>query len=70
MYVQAGYVAKNVSGKLYIKRKKDSVDCATLEDDEVADSIIASHVISGSDHTSGFYHKGKSSIMKSIKQDA
>ena len=39
-------------------------------DDEVADSIIAAHVISGSDHTSGFYHKGKSYIMKIIKQDA
>ena len=32
--------------------------------------IIAAHAISDSDHTSGFYHKGKSSIMKSIKQDA
>ena len=69
VYVQAAYVAKNVPGKLYIKRKKHLVDCATLVDDEVADSIIAAHVISGSDHTSGFYHKGKSSIMKTIKGD-
>ena len=70
VYVQAAYVAKNVSGKIYIKRNKYLVDCDTLVDDEVADSIIAFHVISDSDHTSGFYHKGKSSIMKSIKQDA
>ena len=70
MYVQAAYVTKNVPGKLYIKRKKHLVDCATLMDDEMADSIIAAHVISGSDHTSGFYHKGKSSIMKYINQDA
>ena len=70
MYVQAAYLAKNVPGNLYIKRKKYLADCATLLDDEVADSIISAHVISGSDHTSGFYHKGKSSIMKSIKKDA
>ena len=54
---------------MYIKRKKHLVDCATLVDDEVADSVIAAHVISGSDHTSGFYHKGKSSIMKCVKTD-
>ena len=41
-----------------------------MVDDEVADSIIAAHVISGSDHTSGFYQKGKNSIMKSMKQDS
>merc|ERR1712055_628103 len=70
IYVQAAYVARNVPGKLYIKRRKYLVDCDTLVDDEVADSIISAHVISGSDHTSGFYHRRKSSIMKSIKQDA
>ena len=70
VYVQEAYVAKNVPRKLYIQRKKHLVVYATLVDDEVADSIIAAHVISGSDHTSGFYHKGKFSIMKSIKQDA
>ena len=46
------------------------MDCATLVDDEVVDSIIAAHVISGSNHTSRFYHKGKSCLMKSIKRDA
>merc|ERR1712055_666329 len=70
VYVQAAYLVKNVPGNLYIKRKKYLVDCDTLVDDEVADSIIAAYVISGSNHASGFYHKGKSSIMKSINQDA
>ena len=37
--------------------KKDLVDRATLDDDEVADSIIAAHVILGSDHTSVFLPK-------------
>ena len=63
MYVQAAYVAKNVSGKLYIKRKKDLVDCATLVDDEVADSIIAAHVISGSDHTFVFLPKNTRTLL-------
>ena len=55
---------------MYIKRKKHLIDCTTLVDNEVADSIIAAHVISGSDYSSGFYHKGKASIIKCVKTDA
>ncbi|KAG1677198.1 Echinoderm microtubule-associated protein-like [Nymphon striatum] len=70
VYIQAAYVAKRTTGKMYIKRKKHLIDCTTLVDNEVADSIIAAHVISGSDHSSGFYHKGKASIIKCVITDA
>ena len=46
------------------------MDCATLVDDEVVDSVITAHVLSDSDHTSELYHKGKFCTMKTIKQDA
>ncbi|KAG1654985.1 hypothetical protein GQR58_024759 [Nymphon striatum] len=70
VYIQAAYVAKRTTGKMYIKLKKHLIDCTTLVDNEVADSIIAAHVISGSDHSSGFYHKGKASIIKCVITDA
>ena len=70
VYVQAAYVAKQEHGNLYMKRKKQLVDCDSLLPDEISDIIIAAHVISGSDHTSGFFNHGKISVMKSIKNDA
>ena len=52
-----------------MKIKKHLVDCDSLLPDEISD-IIAAHVISGSDHTSGFFNRGKISVMKSIRNDA
>ena len=69
VYVQAAYVSQHVPGKLYMKRKNHFVKCSNLIDSSISESIIAAHVISGSDSSSGFYHKGKTSIMNKIKND-
>ena len=47
-----------------MKIKKHLVDCDSLLPDEISD-IIAAHVISGSDHTSGFFNCVKISVIKS-----
>ena len=70
VYVQAAYFSKQVQGKLYVKRKKHLVDCETMLNDEISDIIIMAHVISGSDHKSNFYNQGKTTVMKSIENDA
>ena len=70
VYVQAAYVSKQVRWKLYIRRKKHIVDCETMLYDEISAIIIAAHVISGSGHTSNFYNRGKSTVMKSTENDA
>ena len=64
VYVQAAYVSQNIQGQLFIKRKGNYINCQTLLNEEVSKVIIAAHVISGSDHTSGFYGHGKKSVMK------
>ena len=70
VYTQAAYVSKQERGKLYILRKKQLVDCEVMLSEEMAYIIIAVHVISGLDHTSNFYNHGKTSVMKSIENDA
>ena len=70
VYVQAAFVSQKIQGQLYIKRKNCYINCRTLLNEEVSKVIIAAHVISGSDHTSGFYGNGKKSVMKKIITDA
>ena len=50
VYVQADYVSKQMPGKLHMKKKKLLVDYETMLPDEIAEIIIAAHVISVSDH--------------------
>ena len=51
VYVQAAYVSLQIRGELLVKRKDGS--------ENVARVIIPLHVITGSDHTLGFYGQGK-----------
>ena len=59
MYVQAAYVSQQVRGYLLIKHNHLLIDCRAMLSEEVADIIRPLHVITGSDHTSGFYGPGK-----------
>ena len=67
MYVQAAYVSQQVRGDLLIKRKHALINCRALLSEEVADIIIPLHVITGSDHTSGFYGHGKKKVLEKVK---
>ncbi|MCG8430912.1 MAG: hypothetical protein MJA29_07055 [Candidatus Omnitrophica bacterium] len=69
VYVQAAYVAHCIPGDLLIKRKDAVVDCKKMPSEEIAQVIIPLHVISGSDHTSGFYDHGKEKILQKVVKD-
>jgi hypothetical protein len=67
VYVQAAYVSQQVRGDLLIKRKHVLINCRAMLSEEVADIIIPLHVITGSDHTSGFYGHGKKKVWEKVK---
>ena len=62
-YVQASYVAKQIQGPLYIKRKKELISASDLCDESMVECLIPLHVITGSDHNSGFYGLGKKTLL-------
>ena len=64
MFVQAAYVAQQIRGDLLIKHKNAFINCRAMLSD-VAD-IIPLHVITGSDHTSGFYGHGKKKVLEKV----
>ncbi|MES9880814.1 MAG: hypothetical protein ABW185_08030 [Sedimenticola sp.] len=64
VYVQAAYVSQQLIGDLLIKRKHELINCRTMLSPDVADIIIPLHVITGSDHTSGFYGHGKKPVLE------
>ena len=69
VYVLAAFVSHDIQGELYIKRKRALISCRNMLEPEIAQVIIAAHIITGSDHTSGFYGHGKKSVMKKLFGD-
>ena len=65
-YVQAAYVSNKIPGCLLIKRKNTYIDAQSLCKQEMVDSIIPVHIITGSDHTSGFYGIGKKAVVDKV----
>ena len=69
VYVQAAYISHQLPGQLLIKHKHSIFNCHEMLPSEVADIIIPFHIITGSDHTSGFFGQGKKSILEKLKRD-
>ncbi len=69
VYVQAAYVSQQLRGDLLIKRKHAYINCRAMLSEDVADIIIPLHVITGSDHTSGFYGHGKKPVLEKVVAD-
>ena len=69
VYVQAAYVSHQFRGDLLIKRKHDLINCRAMLSADVANIIIPLHVITGSDHTSGFYGHGKKQLLQKVITD-
>jgi len=69
VYVQAAYVSHQLHGDLLIKRKDGLVNCHAMLSEDVANIIIPLHVITGSDHTSGFYGHGKKKLLEKCVND-
>lgn len=66
VFVQAAYVSQQIRGDLLIKHKNAFINCRALLSEEIADIIITLHVITGSDHTSGFYGHGKKKVLEKL----
>lgn len=62
-YVQAAYVAHMMPGVLCLKRKHQLIDGKRLCSEDMSQSIIPIHVISGCDHNSGFFGASKLLIV-------
>ena len=69
VYVQAAFVVHQLRGDLLITRKHALINCRAMLSEEVADIIISLHVITGSDHTSGFYGHGKKPVLEKVITD-
>ena len=66
VYSQSGYAAHQLRGDLFMKRKPSFVNGRSMLPEWVADIIIPLHVITGGDHTSGFYGHGKKKILEKV----
>ena len=66
-YVQAAYVAQQISGLLCLKRKRELITARCLCSEEMAASIIPLHVLTGCDHNSGFYGASKKLIADRLQ---
>ncbi len=67
--VQAAYVSHQLQGNLLIKRKHELINCHAMLSEDVANIIIPLHVITVSDHTSGFYGHGKKRSLQKVIND-
>ena len=67
-YVQASFVAQRTSGLLCLRRKGQLISARCLCDDEMAESIIPLHVLTGCDHNSGFYGVGKKAVIDRLQK--
>ena len=69
VYVQSSFVSHQSTGDLYIKNKINYFNCRELISYNMSKIIIQLHIITGSDHTSGFFGHGKKSIFDMVKKD-
>jgi len=69
VYVQAAYISQQLTGDLLIKRKNTFINCLDMLSEEVSQIIIPLHVITVSNHTSGFYGHGKKHVLETVMTD-
>ena len=69
-YVQAAYVAQQISGLLCLKRKSQLISARCLCDEAMAESLIPLHVLTGCDHNSGFYGVGKKTVVDHVEKSS
>ena len=63
------YVSHQLQGTLLIIRKNKFISCSVMLSEDVANIIIPLHVITGSDHTSGFCGHGKKKMLQKVISD-
>ena len=68
--IQAAYVSHQLRGDLLIKRKGDLINCRDMLAEKVTNAIIPLHVVTGVDHTSGFFGHEKKRLLQMVMDDA
>jgi len=61
---QTADVSHQLEGNLLIKSKNEFISCSAVLSEDVANMIIPLRLITGSDHTSGFYIPAKRNCCK------
>ncbi len=69
VYVQEAYISQQLH-KLLLERKNAFNNCCLMFTEAVADIIIPLHVLTDSDHTSGFYVHGKKQFLEKVMKDS
>jgi len=69
-YVQAAYVANRIPGTLLLRHKNKLVDAQFLCNENMIDCIIPLHIMTGCDHTSGFYGIGKKTVADRVRKSS
>ena len=68
VYVQTAYVTHDLKYDPFIKNKNNLFKCVELVTSNITNVLIPFHVITGYDHTSGFYGRGKRSVFANIQK--
>lgn len=63
------HISQHLPGDILIKRKKVFINCRDMLPEEVSQIIIPLHVITDSDHMSGFCGHGKKKVMERVISD-
>ncbi|KAG7175325.1 hypothetical protein Hamer_G001384 [Homarus americanus] len=66
-YVQAAYVAQQMSGVLCLKRKIQFITSQSLCNEEMATCIVPLHVLTVCNHNSGFYGTSKKLVADRVQ---
>ena len=69
VYVQAAYVAYNLPGDLLTKSKNSLFKCTDLVSINIINVRIPFHVMTGCDHSPGFYSPGKKCVTEQFQKD-
>ena len=69
VHVQAVFVAHKVDGDLFIKCKNAFINCRAMLSPDIGNIIIPLNIITGSDHSSGFFGHGKKRVLKDVIND-
>ena len=57
-----------MEGDLALKRKKEIYDCQKLCDEDTSRIVVPLHCHTGGDFTSGFYARGKKTIINELEK--
>ena len=65
----SAYAARQYDPTLGIQKKKSTFDCFCLCSADLTSIIMQIHVLTGADTTSGFFGRGKKTVIKNVRKN-